>query len=153
MAKTLKDYNNDEKKALEFLKQRYSEDELTKAFSAAEIEARKSNNLFSMGWLKHDSIVGKLRLSRPNERSINLANFAKGMTSDNINKIHPQSFRDPEAIKQMAQSFDWVKLARNPRFVDNMSQSTRTLFKEKQPEFEQHMSKNDKDAFQKIIRV
>jgi len=153
LAKTLKDYNNDEKKALGFLKQRYSEDELIKAFSAADIEARKSQNLFSIGWLKHDSAIGKLRFARGNERSVNLANFTKGMTPENINKINPQSFKDDEAIKQMAQNFDWVKLARNPRFIDGMSRNTRMLFKEKQVKFEHRMDTNDKEAFRRILNV
>lgn len=153
LAKTIKDYNGDEKKAMDFLKQKYSEPELIKAFKAADTEARKSNNLFSIGYIKHDSTIGQTRITRGDERSRILSDFAKGMTPDNLNNINPQTFSNDEAVKQLSRGVDWQKLARNPRFVDNMSQKTRILFKNNQSRLEQNMSTSDAAAFRQIIKV
>lgn len=153
LEKTVKNYNGDQKKAMEFLKQRFSEPELTKAFKAADVEARKSNNMFPMGYVIHDPIIGKTRLTRGNERPRILGDFAKGMTPDNINNINPQTFKSDEGLQQLAQNIDWEKLARNPRFIDSMSQKTRILFKNNQARIEPHMSAKNTEAFRKILKV
>jgi len=153
LMKTITDFQGDEQKAISHLQQRFSEKELTKAFKAADVEARRSNNLFPMGYVLNDKITGRVRFTRGQERPRVLADFAKGMTPENINHINPQTFKSDEGLRQLAQNVDWEKLARNPRFVDSMSKKTRVLFKNKQTQIENHMTPEDVSAFRKIINI
>lgn len=146
-----------EEKAIDFLKEKYTEPEVLKVLRTVDEESRKSKNLSQIGRVTYDARIGRMRFSTEKEKINVLKNFAKSMTPKDLNKTHKQSFTSQEGLEALALGPDWVSLAKNPDFKKLMPRDLKESFASKKNDFVKHFKKANniaaEEAFIKIIGV
>lgn len=155
---------NDVTKALDYLKQNFSERDMVNFVKIAERDAGKTNNLTQMGWVTFDPILNKARKTDTVERE----DILKGITSNwNIPKkiadVSPTVFeayrdtgklKDESAAKVLIRDTDFKHAINNVQVMNEVLKKTRDntktalkenktklgTFAKQKPEFQQFVN-------------
>ena len=138
---------NDVSTAMNFLKDRLSENDMINILRIAEKDADKNNNLSQLGWMKFDPILNKSRATTEHEREEILKKHISGWSyQKKIAKTNPIVFdfytdnagvrhlKDKVATKVLFRSIDFNKVINTSKILadidSDISTKTRNLLKD-----------------------
>jgi len=129
---TVDKFGGDIEKAIEHLKDNFSETEVIGAFRAAGEAAKKTFNLSATGLTFFDPYKDKIVISSPGQREDIITKKVREWDTSSIGKLDPQIFKDEdeEAIRAFAKGTNWKSTdgINMKNFKEKMKQSTREAF-------------------------